>query len=56
MSTSQTIKSLNFLMAALFDLKVIGGFNYPLLIKHLYMIIIILTLIIEYKKKAAKQI
>ena len=67
MPTPQTMESPNFLMLilfgfllkVLFDFKVIGGFNYPLLIKLLYMIMIILALIIvlhpEDLKKAVKQ-
>ena len=67
MPTPQTMESPNFLMLilfgfllkVLFDFKVMGGFNYPLLIKLLYMIMIILALIIvlhpEDLKKAVKQ-
>jgi len=67
MPTPQTMESPNFLMLilfglllkVLFDFKMMGGFNYPLLIKLLYMIMIILSLIIvlhpEDIKKAVKQ-
>ena len=67
MPTPQTMESPNFLMLilfgfllkVLFDFKVMGGFNYPLLIKLLYMKMIILALIIvlhpEDLKKAVKQ-
>ena len=67
MPTPQTMESPNFLMLilfgfllkVLFDFKVMGGFNYPLLTKLLYMIMIILALIIvlhpEDLKKAVKQ-
>ena len=67
MPSHQTMESPNFLMLilfgfllkVLFDFKVMGGFNYPLLIKLLYMIMIILALIIvlhpEDLKKAVKQ-
>ena len=48
-----------FLLKVLLDFKSMGGFNYPLLIKLLYMIMIILALIIvlhpEDMKKAVKQ-
>ena len=51
MPTPQTMESLNFLMLilfglllkVLFDFKMMGGFNYPLLIKLLNMIMIILA-------------
>ena len=67
MSTPQTIESSNFLililmrffLKALFDFKSLGGFNYPLLIKLLYMIMIVAALIKimhpEEMKKAVKQ-
>ena len=67
MPTPQTMESPNFLMLilfglllkVLFDFKMTGGFNYPLLIKLLNMIMIILALIIvlhpEDIKKALKQ-
>ena len=67
MPTPQTMESPSFLMLilfgfllkVLFDFKVMGGFNYPLLIKLLYMIMIILALIRvlhpEDLKKAVKQ-
>ena len=67
MPTPQTMESPNFLMLilfclllkVLFDFKMMGGFNYPLLIKLLNMIMIILALIIvlhpEDIKKAVKQ-
>ena len=63
MVTPQTNKSQNFLililmvflLKLLFDFKSIGRFNYPLLVKLLYMIILISALIIilhpEEKKK-----
>ena len=35
-----------FLLKALFDFKSLGGFNYPLLIKLLYMIMIILAIVV----------
>lgn len=48
-----------FLLKVLLDFKLMGGFNYPLLIKVLYMIMIILVLVIvlhpEDMKKAVKQ-
>ena len=48
-----------FLLKVLLDFKLMGGFNYPLLIKLLYMIMIILALVIvlhpEDMKKAVKQ-
>ena len=48
-----------FLLKLLFDFKSMGGFNYPLLVKLLYMIILISALIIilhpEEMKKAVKQ-
>ena len=67
MPTPQTMESPNFLMLilfgfllkVLFDFKVMGVFNNPLIIKLLYMIMIILALIIvlhpEDLKKAVKQ-
>lgn len=67
MSTSQTIETPNFLililigflLKVLFDFKSMGGFGYPLLIKLIYMIMIVLALIIvlhpEEVKKAVKQ-
>ena len=48
-----------FLLKALFDFKSLGGFNYPLLIKLLYMIILILAIVVllhpEDLKKTLKQ-
>ena len=49
-----------FLLKLLFDFKSMGGFNYPLLVKLLYMIILISVIIIiifhpEEMKKAVKQ-
>ena len=48
-----------FLLKLLFDFKSMGGFNYPLLVKLLYMIILISALIIilhlEEMKKVVKQ-
>ena len=48
-----------FLLKVLLDFKLMGGFNYPLLIKVLYMIMIILALVVvlhpEDMKKAVKQ-
>ena len=51
-----------FFLKVLFDFKLMGGFNYPLLIKllyMLYMIMIVLTIVIlfhpEDLKKAVKQ-
>ena len=48
-----------FLLKVLLDFKLMGGFNYPLLIKLLYMIMIILALVVvlhpEDMKKAVKQ-
>ena len=67
MQTPQTTESPNllililfgFLLKVLLDFKLMGGFNYPLLIKLLYMIMIILALIIllhpEDMKRAVKQ-
>ena len=67
MVTPQTNESQNFLililmvflLKLLFDFKSMGGFNYPLLVKLLYMIILISALIIilhpEEMKKAVKQ-
>ena len=67
MVTPQTNESQNFLililmvflLKLLFDFKSMGGFNYPLLVKFLYMIIFISSLIIilqqEEMKKALKQ-
>ena len=67
MVTPQTNESQNFLililmvflLKLLFDFKSMGGFNYPLLVKLLYMIILISSLIIilqqEEMKKALKQ-
>ena len=63
----QTNDSSNFLililmvlfLKALFDFKSMGGFNYPLLVKLLYMIVIISVMIAilhpEEIKKAVKQ-
>ena len=63
----QTNDSSNFLililmvlfLKVLFDFKSIGGFNYPLLVKLLYMIVIISVMIAilhpEEIKKAVKQ-
>ena len=67
MVTPQTNDSPNFLililmvllLKVLFDFKSMGGFNYPLLVKLLYMIILISALIIilhpEEMKKAVKK-
>ena len=67
MVTPQTNDSPNFLililmvllLKVLFDFKSIGGFNYPLLVKLLYMIVIISVMIAilhpEEIKKAVKQ-
>ena len=67
MVTPQTNESQNFLililmlflLKLLFDFKSMGGFNYPLLVKLLYMIILISAVIIilhpEEMKKAVKQ-
>lgn len=49
----------SFLLKALFDFKSLGGFNYPLLIKLLYMIMLILAIVVllhpEDLKKTLKQ-
>ena len=67
MVTPQTNESPNFLililmvllLKVLFDFKSMGGFNYPLLVKLLYMIILISAVIIklhpEEMKKAVRQ-
>ena len=67
MVTPQTNESPNFLililmvllLKALFDFKSMGGFNYPLLVKLLYMIVIISAAIVilhpEEVKKAVRQ-
>ena len=67
MVTPQTNDSPNFLILILmvlllkviFDFKSMGGFNYPLLVKLLYMIVIISVMIAifhpEEIKKAIKQ-
>ena len=67
MVTPQTNDSPNFLililmvllLKVLFDFKSMGGFNYPLLVKLLYMIVIISVMIAifhpEEIKKAIKQ-
>ena len=67
MVTPQTNESPNFLililmvllLKVLFDFKSMGGFNYPLLVKLLYMIVIISVIIAilhpEEIKKAVKQ-
>ena len=67
MVTPQTNESQNFLililmvflLKLLFDFKSMGGFNYPLLVKLLYMIILISALIIilhpEEMKKVLKK-
>lgn len=67
MSTPQAQESPNFLILILFcfflkflfDFKSLGGFNYPLLIKLLYMIMIIFALMVimhpDEMKKALKQ-
>ena len=67
MVTPQTNDSPNFLILILmvlllkviFDFKSMGGFNYPLLVKLLYMIVIISVMIAilhpEEIKKAVKQ-
>ena len=66
MITPQTNESSNFLslilmvllLKVLFDFKLMGGFNYPLLVKLLYMIIIISAVVVilhpEEMKKAVK--
>jgi len=51
---------IGFLLKVLFDFKLMGGFNYPLLIKLLYMIMIVLALVIilhqeDMKKTLNKQ-
>ena len=50
---------IGFLLKVLFDFKLMGGFNYPLLIKILYMIMIVLALVIillpEDMRKTLKQ-
>ena len=59
MSTPQTIESPNFLililtgffLKALFDFKSLGGLNYPLLIKLLYMIMILAALIMNASRE-----
>ena len=67
MVTPQTNESPNFLililmvllLKVLFDFKSMGGFNYPLLVKLLYMIVIIAAVIVilhpEEMKKAVRQ-
>ena len=67
MVTPQTNESPNFLililmvllLKVLFDFKSMGGFNYPLLVKLLYMIVIISAAIVilhpEEVKKALRQ-
>ena len=67
MVTPQTNESPNFLililmvllLKVLFDFKSMGGFNYPLLVKLLYMIVILSVMIAilhpEEIKKAVKQ-
>ena len=67
MVTPQTNESPNFLililmvllLKVLFDFKSMGGFNYPLLIKILYMIIIISAVVVilhpEEMKKSVRQ-
>ena len=67
MVTPQTNEYPNFLilvlmvllLKVLFDFKSMGGFNYPLLVKLLYMIIIISAIIIilhpEEMKRAVRQ-
>ena len=67
MVTPQTNESQNFLililivflLKLLFDFKSMGGFNYPLLVKLLYMSILISALIIilhpEEMKKVLKK-
>ena len=67
MVTPQTNESPNFLililmvllLKVLFDFKSMGGFNYPLLVKLLYMIVIISAAIVilhpEEVKKAVRQ-
>ena len=68
MVTPQTNESPNFLililmvllLKVLFDFKSMGGFNYPLMVKLLYMIVIISAAIVilhpEEVKKAVRQI
>ena len=67
MVTPQTKESPNFLililmvllLKVLFDFKSMGGFNSPLLVKLLYMIVIISAVIVilhpEEMKKAVRQ-
>ena len=67
MSTPEPIESpyflnlvlIGFFLKAIIDFKSLGGFNYPLLIKLLYMILIIVALVMimlpEEMKKAVKQ-
>ena len=67
MVTPQTNDSPNFLililnvlfLKVLFDFKSMGGFNYPLLVKLLYMVVILSVMIsilhLEEIKKAVKQ-
>ena len=67
MVTPQTNDSPNFLililmvllLKVLFDFKSMGGFNYPLLVKLLYMIVIISVMVAilhpEEIKKAVKK-
>ena len=64
MQTPQTTESPNllifilfgFLLKVLLDFKLMGGFNYPLLIKLLYMIMIILALIILLHQEEMKRV
>ena len=64
MVTPQTNKSQNFLililmvflLKLLFDFKSMGGFNYPLLVKLLYMIILISALIIIFHPEEMKKV
>ena len=67
MVTPQTNESPNFLililmvllLKILFDFKSMGGFNYPLLVNLIYMIVIISAVIVilhtEEMKKAVRQ-
>ena len=64
MVTPQTNESQNFLililmiflLKLLFDFKSMGGFNYPLLVKLLYMIILISALIIIFHPEEMKKV
>ena len=64
MVTPQTNESQNFLililmvflLKLLFDFKSMGVFNYPLLVKLLYMIILISALIIIFHPEEMKKV